>query len=75
MSSQFFNSLESIDLTADEPDKIRSFLRTLEDQFDATKFTDTEWKFIHEKLVKKVIPALKIHITGKQKDNLLKDWL
>ena len=77
MSGHFFNLLESINLTADEPDKIRSFLRNLEDQFDATKFTDTEWKFIHEKLVEKVIPALKVHITSKQnqKDNILKDWL
>ena len=73
MSGHFFNLLESINLTADEPDKIRSFLRNLEDQFDATKFTDTEWKFIHLKLVERLIPALKNHV--KLKDNHFKYWL
>ena len=75
MSTDFFTLLDSTSLCADDPDRIRSFLKTLEDQFDAVKFTDAEWRFIHEKIISKAIPALIDHITNKQKDNLVKDWL
>ena len=75
MSTDFLTLLDSTSLSADDPDRIRSFLKTLEDQFDAVKFTDAEWRFIHEKIISKAIPALIDHITNKQKDNLVKDWL
>ena len=76
MSSKFFDHLESESSSlGHDTDKIRSFLKLLEDEFDAMKFTNTEWNIIHDKLVKKLIPALRDYIKNKQKDNLIKDCL